>query len=118
MNNITERGVEIDDTSIVFLNCQSLRSNFHHISAEIKQLDKKPICICLQEIWKPENCHKYITGYSKLESYERTGNSNVGGGVGIFVREDLDYQLLKKNFIPKVWVINDTAVVIQEFTIF
>lgn len=65
--------------------------------------------IGLQEIWNvPPNFNYELNGYKKFEFKIRdsTGlNSNAGGGVGLWVDSDFEYEVLNdlSIFIPKVF---------------
>jgi len=81
---------EITKSSILFINIRSLKKNYHKLVHEINNLKHKPIIIALQELWTPHPTQLYITGYHKLEHFIRVNKK--GGGVGIFVREDINYE--------------------------
>ena len=77
-----------------------------------------PAVLCLQEIWS-SHANLEIPGYHYIEFYSRDMNTlanyNCGGGVGIFVRKDLNYQVLNiKNSVLKgvfesFWIKLETA---------
>ncbi len=90
--------------SIMFQNCRSLRNkrNFNNLEDFIHSCKHKPLLIGLTEIWSPHASHEQLEGYHKLEKRERIGNSNnKGGGVGAFIRKDLEYKRIPSNFIDK-----------------
>ena len=65
-------------------------------------MDKYSNCValCIQELWTlsiiPE-----LPGYQKLYFKSRKGNK--GGGVGIYVKNDFKYNILKSPFIENVF---------------
>ena len=42
-----------------------------------------------------------IKGYHKPEILARAGNMNAGGGVGNWIREDIDFEIIKSPFKDK-----------------
>ena len=79
----------------------------------MSHLEKLPSIICIQEIWSSHS-NLQLPGYHPLEFFSRDSdgpaNPNCGGGVGIFVRNDLNYHLMNiKNSVVKgvfesIWV--------------
>ena len=82
--------------SVLSLNIQSLAAKFSEFSTFINSLaigNCAPDVICLQEIWRiPDNTMFSLNGYHPLEFKSRRNNVQ-GGGVGIYVRSDLNYTL-------------------------
>jgi exonuclease III len=82
----------------ISLNIQSLQSKFEQLSNEILELSGKNICIdviALQEVWDvryPELLS--IPGYKPLICKTRQGMR--GGGVGFYVKEYLNVQVLEE----------------------
>ena len=79
------------------LNIQSLPTKFSECSEFIYDLaavGNKPDVICLQEIWQvPDPTIFNLNDYNTLELNAR--NSAKGGGVGIYVRNGLSFNILK-----------------------
>ena len=68
----------------------------------------KPDIICLQELWNiPCYDNFFLDGYHPLQYKirDKTGtNSNVGGGVGVYIRDNVIFQPQPELsvFIPRV----------------
>ena len=83
--------------ALLFSNIRSLRQNFQKLRDWMDSLDKvsnaqKPAFLGLSEIWRPLNQHSHLLGYHPLIKKERDGSHpNAGGGVGIFIRNDIEY---------------------------
>ena len=56
--------------------------------------------ICLQEIWEPLDMHFHLQGFHRLVAHTRNGNANAGGGIGMFIRNDMDYEEIGSHFAP------------------
>ena len=79
----------------------------------LSHLEYLPAAICLQEIWSTHASIE-LPGYHPMEYYSRDmdgiANPNCGGGVGIYVRNDLSYHLIDnpsaivKGVIESIWV--------------
>jgi len=82
--------------SILSLNIQSLPAKFNLFCEFIYSLQSKncsPDVICLQEIWRIPGCEFFnLNGYSPLE-YKCRRNDAQGGGVGIYVKKGLTYNV-------------------------
>ena len=82
--------------SILTLNIQSLQSKFNDFKELVVLLssnNSKPDVICLQELWQINaNSNYNIDGYKPLVYKVRHG-SVQGGGVGIYVCNNLDFTI-------------------------
>ncbi len=80
--------------TVLSLNVQSLNSKFSEIKDmiyEMHSLGSAPDVICLQELWQvPDSSLFKINGYQELQFRLRADNVQ-GGGVGIFVRNGLNF---------------------------
>ena len=84
--------------TVLSLNIQSLPAKFNELSelmTEFPSFDLSPEVICLQETWNVLDnsmfpLHNY---HSLLTNLRRTAR---GGGVGIYVKENLSFKLLPK----------------------
>ncbi len=97
---------EVKPNSILFQNCRSLRNkkNFENLENFIDNCKEKPLLIGLSEIWSPDQQNEYINGYQKLLKKERSGtSSNKGGGVGFFIKKDIEYEVIPTSFIDKTF---------------
>ena len=103
MNNISHNYF-----SVLSLNIRSLSGNWNKLQNFLPTFGKSPpSIICLQEIWhspqlenfKLENYHPF-----KFASRANTGRG-VGGGVGLYVSEDLHFETLKELsiFLPRIF---------------
>jgi len=91
--NLSEFNVAESNLSILSLNVQSLNAKFSDLCEFVDSC--RPFCtpdvICLQELWQFPNCANFtIQGYSPLIYKLRSNNVN-GGGVGIFVKSDINF---------------------------
>ena len=84
---------------VLSVNIQSLQSKFNDLQALISSLLANkcaPDLICLQEIWRiPGSEFLNLDGYHPLEYLSRQFNVQ-GGGVGIFVKKNLNFSINKK----------------------
>ena len=88
-------------TRILSFNAQSMNNKFQKIR-DITQT-VKPTVLALQETWGKNSSTDYsIRGYSKPDIVARNGNMNAGGGVGIWVTEGTDFEVVKSPFIEKL----------------
>ena len=74
-----------------------LQKNLNEFEVLIKQQESQPLAICLTETWlKDQSNTKCINfdGYQEIATSNR--NTSKGGGVGIFVRLDLQQTIIKK----------------------
>ena len=95
--------------TVLSQNVRSLGGKFDSIKEYIgRQKGSKITCIALQEIWSIGRSYD-LPGYHPLEYNSRdknkTLNSNCGGGVGIFISNSLDYEILefKDEFVEGVY---------------
>ena len=91
--------------SMLSLNIQSITAKFDEFNDLLQSLENfKFDVICLQEIWKMHNPDLFhLNGYHKLLFKSRTANVQ-GGGVGIFVNNQLKVKNLPEYsiFIDKI----------------
>ena len=88
-------------TRILAFNAQSMNNKFQKIRDTCQAI--KPTVLALQETWGKNSSTDYsIRGYSKPDIVTRNGNMNAGGGVGIWVRNGTDFEVLKSPFIEKL----------------
>ena len=83
--------------TVLSLNIQSLPAKFLEFSDLISQFDNDstPDIICIQETWKiVDNSFFPLANYHPIETNTRT--IARGGGVGIYVRENLSFKVLKQ----------------------
>ena len=95
--------------SILSQNVRSLGGKFDQLKEYVGRLHNGKItCIMLQEVWSVGRLYS-LPGYHNLEYNTRdknqTLNSNCGGGVGIYISNSLDYEVLqfKNEFIEGVY---------------
>jgi exonuclease III len=83
--------------SVLSVNIQSLPAKFNEFQEFINSLQVKnahPNVICLQEIWKLANSDMYtLKGYHPLV-FKTRANNVQGGGVGLYVRSELNFSVL------------------------
>ena len=89
-----------ENNKILSFNAQSMNNKFQKIRDATQKI--KPICLAIQETWGKNQSTDYsIRGYHKPEIVTRKGNMNAGGGVGLWIRKDTDFESLKSPFIDK-----------------
>jgi hypothetical protein len=80
------------------INIQSLQSKYEHLMAELSEIENKGIyveVIALQEIWEVRYPELFIIpGFKPLILKKRQGMR--GGGVGFYIRNNLNAQILEK----------------------
>jgi hypothetical protein len=87
--------------SILSLNVQSMNNKFDKLRNIADKI--KPSLFCMQETWGKNDITDYsITDFHKPIIKCRKGGMNSGGGVGIWVRADLDFVEQNSPFIEKV----------------
>ena len=90
-----------DQLTILSGNVRSINNKFQ----EIRDLTHKinPSILCLQEIWGVNSITDYsIKHYHKPSLFSRPGSKmNLGGGVGFWVRDNIEYKSLNSPFITK-----------------
>jgi hypothetical protein len=65
----------------------------------LAESDCAPDVICLQELWQfPSYANFTLPGYNSLE-YKLRNSSTQGGGVGIYVKQSLKYNVLSAQSI-------------------
>lgn len=89
----------------VSMNCQSLRAKYVAITNLIDSMKIKSINPCLincQEIWKTDSFPCNISGFN---FFSKSRSQGQGGGVGIYVRDDIHAEQLNKEslFIDNIY---------------
>ena len=100
--------------SLLSQNIRSLGGKFDHFQEYVGRYSGKITCILLQEVWSIGREYN-LPGYHSLEyntrNKDKVSNPNCGGGVGIYIRDTLDYEVLeiKNEFVEgvyeSIWVI-------------
>ena len=85
--------------SILSQNVRSLGGKFDQLKEYVGRFNNGKItCIMLQEVWSVGRSYS-LPGYHNFEYNTRdknqTLNSNCGGGVGIYISNSLDYEVLQ-----------------------
>ena len=86
----------LNKETIILQIIRSLQKNFDLLNIHLETLKSKPIALCLTETWLKnhyETSQFSLREYQKLCSCERMKR---GGGVRIFVMNDLDFVGVKK----------------------
>ena len=93
-----------DKLTVFSVNIQSLPAKFFELSEIINEFVSGPDVICLQETWQiVDNSLFPLSNYHTLETNLR--NSARGGGVGIYIKNHLAYNILKQYsiFIERIF---------------
>jgi len=102
--NISTRYVDLEQLpvfdnnqlSVISINIQSLPAKFNDLVdwlCALAHLDRAPDVVCIQEIWQIHDIGMYnIEGYHPLIMNCRT--TARGGGVGIYLKNNLNFKLL------------------------
>jgi len=86
---------------ILSFNIQSLNSKFNQFKELIYNLPKPPLAILLQETWNTDNEAFFtLDGFHNPLFKSRSGK---GGGVGIYIRSDLEYEAQLSPFHERVF---------------
>ena len=86
---------------ILSFNAQSMNNKFQKIRDVTQAI--KPTVLAIQETWgKNESTDYSIRGYHKPHITARKGTMNAGGGVGIWVKDDTDFEVIDSPFIEKL----------------
>ena len=95
--------------SVLSQNVRSLGGKFDDFREYVGRFKENKItCILLQEVWSIRREYK-LPGYHSLEyntrDKDKVLNSNCGGGVGIYISDTLDYEVLefKDEFVEGVY---------------
>ena len=87
-----------NDFSVLSLNIQSLPAKFNELNDMLNELSSSnftPDVICLQEIWQIIDPSLFpLSNYHTLEL--NTRKNAKGGGVGIFVKNDIVFKVLSQ----------------------
>ena len=87
--------IQTDKISVLSLNIQSLPAKFAEFSELVSEFTSCPDVICLQETWKViDNSMFPLNNYHILET--NTRSVARGGGVGIYIKQNLSYKILKQ----------------------
>ena len=71
------------------MNAKSLNNKLHQFNAEIVEQYKFPQVICVTETWLDETTPNSIFHCNKHYEIFRKDRKGIGGGVAIFVKNDL-----------------------------
>ena len=88
--------------SIIYINVQSMNNKFQYLRDIVHQIEST--FLCLQETWGRNATKDYsIRHYQKPSIKTRQGvGMNLGGGVGIWVCNGIDFDLIKSPFKSEV----------------
>ena len=92
-----KKSFKMSANKIILQNIRSIDKNLNEFELLMKQQESQPLAICLTETWlKDQSNTKCINldGYQEISTSNR--NTSKGGGVGIFVRMDLQQTFMKK----------------------
>ena len=82
---------------IILQNIRSIYKNLNEFEVSMKHQESQPLAICLTKTWlkyhNNTNCIN-LDGYQEIATSNR--NTSKGGGVGIFVRMDLQQTIIIK----------------------
>ena len=92
---------QTNNFSVLAFNAQSMNNKFQKIRDVTQAI--KPSVLAIQETWGKNDTTDYsIRGYHKPEISTRKGNMNAGGGVGLWVADQIDYEVLASPFSEKL----------------
>ena len=80
---------------------RSFCKNKHELINTLELIGKNPSVILLQEMWSPGNFFLNIPEYSVEAKLRPSSNANAGGGVAIFVSENIKYSNIKSFHVNK-----------------
>ncbi len=98
-------------------NARSLISNGQEFKKFIAELTDKPHVICIQETWLKPQWDFVIYDYTAIRNDREAGK---GGGVATFVRNGLNYSLIKKgkeqeSIVIKVWTEKSSILIVNYY---
>jgi len=93
---------ESDSFKILSLNAQSMNNKFQDLRDLVNTT--KASVLAIQETWGRNPTTDYsIRGFHRPEFQLRTGaGMNLGGGTGLCIRNDLDFDIIKVTSIDKI----------------
>ena len=93
---------ESDSFKILSLNAQSMNNKFQDLRDLVNTT--KASVLAIQETWGRNPTTDYsIRGFHRPEFQLRTGEGmNLGGGTGLWIRNDLDFDIIKVTSIDKI----------------
>ena len=76
--------------SLCHINIRSLQANLHSFEKYLENIDIKFSCVGVTDTWlQDHNCDLYnLNGYELIENHRQTRR---GGGVGMYLKEDIPY---------------------------
>ena len=87
--------LEADKFTVMSINIQSLPAKFSDFTETVNEFSIGPDIICLQETWQvPDNSFFPLQNYHTLVTNLR--NNARGGGVGIYVKSNLSFNVLNQ----------------------
>ena len=87
--------LEADKFTVMSINIQSLPAKFSDFTETVNEFTIGPDIICLQETWQvPDNSFFPLQNYHTLVTNLR--NNARGGGVGIYVKSNLSFNVLNQ----------------------
>ena len=90
------------NNAVIFQNVRSLRRNYDKLKNTLVEINNNPLAIFVSEIWAPHPLNEILPGFHPLIKKERkSDSSNKGGGVGFFIRSDVQYQAITMNSIER-----------------
>lgn len=98
-------------------NARSLLANGQEFKHFIKEIDEKPVVICVQETWLKPNLDFVIHGYTVIR---KDRNQGGGGGCATFIKLDIPYRLLEKGadqeyVVVEIWEKGEKVVIINYY---
>ena len=79
-----------DKCAVIHLNIRSLNRNYGELVACLSSLSFNPIAICLSETWLNDEQHDPMHFFiNKFTTLVTTNRTQRGGGVGIYLRNDI-----------------------------
>ena len=102
--NFQDDVIKDDKFKIMSANVQGLNNKFQNIRDLVHDLE--PSFLCPQETWgKKDIKDNSIRFYHKPHIVSRPGEGmNLGGGMGIWVRSHLYFEIIKSPFLSKVFL--------------
>ncbi len=88
--------------AVLFQNMRSLRQNYSKLKDLIVDPSSQPAVIGMSEIWQPLPHQYNLVGYQKLVRVERPGPPNKGGGLGFYIRNDIEYETINTVFKEQI----------------
>ena len=98
--------------SLCHINIRSLQANLHSFEKYLENIDIKFSCVDVTKTWlQDHNCDLYNLNWYELKENHR--QTRRGGGVSIYLKEDIPY-LTRSDIVLPDWIIESVFIEIDK----